>query len=376
MEPQEEKIVVIARHSNSRALLLQSRLAAEGIECFLSHQNLLQGAFSSGVEIRVKKSDVEKALRLIEQSKAEHGIQKEAAVKSLRSVRKILVPVDFSDASLKACSFALGLATKLKAEIKLLHVYYNPVIDIAPFDTSHAYQVNLVNYLHEAEQNARHQLVNLAKELKAKAKKKKSDTRITYSLTNGLAADEIIAKSRNYKPGLIVIGTRGIGHQTGGFLGSVTAKVIEKTAAPVLAIPENCRYTSIENLKNVLYATDFDETDHLNMSRLINLLHPFDVALNCVHISIGVRKSWQKVKMDSLEYFMEKEYPKYPVKYEIVVSDDIINGMETYMRNQSIDVIALTNHNRGLLAKLFTPSITKMVLGRINKPLFVFKSSG
>lgn len=77
MEPQEEKIVVIARHSNSRALLLQSRLAAEGIECFLSHQNLLQGAFSSGVEIRVKKSDVEKALRLIEQSKTEHGIQKE-----------------------------------------------------------------------------------------------------------------------------------------------------------------------------------------------------------------------------------------------------------------------------------------------------------
>ncbi|HCT70691.1 MAG TPA: hypothetical protein DF409_06255 [Bacteroidales bacterium] len=250
------------------------------------------------------------------------------------------------------------------------------MIDIAPFDTSHAYQVNLVNYLHEAEQNARHQLVNLAKELKAKAKKKKSDTRITYSLTNGIAADEIIAKSRKYKPGLIVIGTRGIGHQTGGFLGSVTAKVIEKTAAPVLAIPENCRYTSIENLKNVLYATDFDEADHLNMSRLINLLHPFDVTLNCVHVSIGIRKSWQKVKMDSLEYFMEKEYPKYPVKYEIVVSDDIINGLETYMRNQSIDVIALTNHNRGLLAKLFTPSITKMVLGRINKPLFVFKSSG
>lgn len=374
MEPQDEKIVVIARHSNSRALLLQSRLAAEGIECFLSHQNLLQGAFSSGVEIKVKRSDMEKALRLIEESKSEHGLQKESALKSLKSVRRILVPVDFSDASMKACIFALSLAAKLKAEIKLLHVYFNPVIDIAPFDTSHAYQVNLVNYLHEAEQNARNQLLELVKDLRAKAKKKKLDTKITYSITNGLAADEIIERGKKFKPGIIIMGTRGIGRQTRGFLGSVTAKVIEKTDIPVLAIPEKSRYTRIESLKNLLYATDFDESDHLAMSRLVNLLHPFDISLYCVHISIGVRKSWQKVKMDSLRYFMEKEYPKYPVNYEIVVGDDIINGLEMYMRNQSIDVIALTNHNRGLLARLFTPSITKMLLGRINKPLFIFKS--
>ncbi|HOI87691.1 MAG TPA: universal stress protein [Lentimicrobium sp.] len=374
MEPQEEKIVVIARHPNNRALLLQSRLAAEGIECFLSHENLLQGAVSSGVEIKVKKSDVEKALRLIEQSKAEHGEQKEAAVKALRSVRRILVPVDFSDASNKACSFALGLAAKLKAEVKLLHVYYNPVIDIAPFDTSHAYQVNLINYLHEAEQNARHQLINLAKDLKAQVKKKKQDIKITYSLTNGLAADEIIDKSRKYKPGLIVIGTRGIGKQTGGFLGSVTARVIEKTSAPVLAIPESSRFTKVENMKNVLYATDFDQSDHLSISRLIGLLHPFDTNLYCVHISIGMRKSWEKVKMETLKHFITKEYKKFPIQYDMVVSDDILNGLETYMRNHSIDVIALTNHNRSLLARLFTPSITKLILGRISKPLFVFKS--
>jgi len=195
MEPSEEKIIVVARHSNSRALLLQSRLEAEGIDCFLSHQNLLQAAFSGGVEIKVRRSDVEKALRVIEQSLMEHGMQKEVAVKSLRSVRKILVPVDFSEGSLKACTFAIGLAGKLKAEIKLLHVYYNPIIDIAPFDTSHAYQINLVNYLHETEQNARHQLINLVKELKIKSKKTNPDIKITYSLSNGFPTEEIIATS-------------------------------------------------------------------------------------------------------------------------------------------------------------------------------------
>ena len=93
MENQDEKIMVIARYPNSRALLLQSRLIAEGVECFLAHENLLQGAFSTGVELKVKKSDVEKALRIIENYKADSGTQKELSLHTLRRVRKILVPV-------------------------------------------------------------------------------------------------------------------------------------------------------------------------------------------------------------------------------------------------------------------------------------------
>lgn len=374
MYTQEEKIAVIARYSNSRALLLQSKLMAEGIECFLAHENLLQGAVSSGVELRVKASDLESALRIIERSKSEHGIQKESSIIALRSVRKILVPVDFSNASLKSCGYALALAAKLKADIKLLHVYYNPVIDMAPFDTSHAYQVNLTNYLHEAEQSARHQLTNLVKDLKNQVKKSKSNTKITYSLANGLAADEIIALSRKYKPGLIILGSHGIGHQSESLLGSVTAKVISKTAAPVLAIPENSTFKGFDSLKNILYATDFDKSDHIAMSKLINLLHPFDVKLFCAHISIGTKKSWQKVKMENLSQLIGNEFKKVPIHYDLMVSDDVINGLEMYMRNNSIDVIALTNHNRGVLARFFTPSITKMLLKRVNKPLLVFKS--
>ena len=375
MENQDEKIMVIARYPNSRALLLQSRLIAEGVECFLAHENLLQGAFSTGVELKVKKSDVEKALRIIENYKSDSGTQKELSLHTLRRVRKILVPVDFSDASMKACTYALGLASRLKAEIRLLHVYYNPIIDMAPFDTSHAYQINLINYLHEAEQHARHQLVQLSKDLKEQVKKSKANTKITYSLANGIAADEIIDASFKFKPGLIILGSQGIGHQSGSLLGSVTAKIIGKTNAPLLAIPENSKFTGFDNLKNILYATDFDSTDHLSISKLINMLHPFDVNLFVAHISIGVKKPWQKVKMDGLKQTLSHEFKNEKVEYDIIVSDDVINGLEMYMRNNSIDAIALTSHNRSVLARFFTPSITKMLLSRVNKPLLVFNSA-
>lgn len=375
METLEDKIVTIARYPNTRALLLQSMLQSEGIDCFLSHQNLLQAVISSGVEIKVRQQQVNKALLLIEQSKYSHGLQKEKAVKSLKNVRRILVPIDFSNASIKACNFALNLADTLKAEVRLLHVFYNPVIDVVPFDTSHSFQVNLTSYLHEIEQNARKQMAALVCEMRKPNEKRKNKVKISVSLINGIAQDEIVIQSRKYNPGLIVMGSRGMGNQSGGLIGSVTVKVLEKAEAPVLAVPENYKFADFSKLKNVLYATDFDNYDQIAISKLINLLHPFKISLHCVHISIGVRKTWEKIKMDSLRSFLKEEYPQYPVKFEIGVSDNIINGLECYMRNKSIDVIAMTSHSRNLLSGLFTPSVTKMIMSRINKPLFVIKAS-
>lgn len=374
METEAEKIVTIARFPNNRALLLQSSLQAEGIDCFLSHQNLLQAAVSTGVEIKVRRSDVEKALRLIEQYKQEQGKQKEKSIKTLRSVRRILVPVDYSEASEKAVDFALDIADTLKAEIKLLHVYYNPILDVAPFDTSHTYQINLSNYLHEIEQNARKQMAALVVEMRKKAALTKNKVKISYTLTNGLAADEILALSNKHHPGIIIMGSRGMGKQSEGLLGSVTAKVVSKSTVPIIAIPESSKSLHIENVKNVLYATDYDNYDEVALSRLINLMHPFSATLHIVHVSIGVKKSWDKIKMDSLKKFIQTEYVKFPAKYKIMISDDVVNGLEIYMRENAIEIIALTNHSRGLINSLFTPSVTKMIMQRINKPMFVFKA--
>ncbi|HLN52279.1 MAG TPA: universal stress protein [Lentimicrobium sp.] len=375
METLTEKIVTIARFPNNRALVLQSMLMSEGIECFLSHQNLLQAAVSTGVEIKVRQSDVTKALKLIEKYKTISGEQKEKALKTIKSVRRILVPVDFSNASSRAVEMALHLADVLKAEVRLLHVYFNPVIDVAPFDTSHTYQINLSGYLYEIEQNARKQFASLICEVKSTAAKGKNRVRVTHTLANGIASDEILALSKKYKPGIIVMGSKGIGKLSEGIIGSVTAKVVSKSEIPVLAIPELTRYSSPEKIKNVLYATDFDEYDQIALSRLINLMHPFHATLHCVHISVGMKKSWDKVKMDSIRNFIDNEFGKIPVKYKILLSDTVINGLESYMRDNKIEAIAVTNHSRSILNSIFTQSITKLVMERIDRPLLVFKAS-
>lgn len=374
METLEENVVTIARFPYSRALLLQSLLQTENIDCFLSHQNLLQAAVASGVEIKVRRSDVERALQIIEQAKQDYGLQKEKAFKSLKSVRKILVPVDYSDASMKASIFALDIANKLKAEIRLLHVYHNPIIDVAPFDTSHSYQVNLSSYIHEIEQDARKQMTSLLCDMRNRAQTYSNKPKISFSIANGDAEEEILAIADKYKPGLVVMGTHGMGHQSGEALGSVTSRIIQKSDIPILAIPANTPFNNLDNLKNVIYATDYDDYDQVALNKLISLLTPFNITLHCVHVSIGVKKSWDNVKMENLKEYIASSYPDFKFKCQIMVSDNIVTGLESYMREHKVELLAITNHARGTFYSWFTPNITKMIMTRMNLPLFVFKA--
>jgi hypothetical protein len=42
----EDKLIVIATESNSKALVLKTYLEANGVECFLRNVNVLQGAIA------------------------------------------------------------------------------------------------------------------------------------------------------------------------------------------------------------------------------------------------------------------------------------------------------------------------------------------
>ena len=76
--------------------------------------------------------------------------------------------------------------------------------------------------------------------------------KLDYYLIRGIASEEIIAKSMDYNPDVIIIGTRGHGEKENDLIGSVTSKIIEDTQVPVLVIPEDSLYQGISTV-NVMY---------------------------------------------------------------------------------------------------------------------------
>jgi len=371
----EDKLTTIAYHTYSRALLLQSQLEAAGIDCFLANINIVQPAVGSGVKLKVRDKDVEKALRIIKKAIDIAGKGKEKTVKQMHSVRRILMPVDFSDYSLNACQYAIGLAAKFKAEIKLFHAYFKPVMEMPTYEGAHMYQANFDKYFEEIEIKAKRQLNELVHELNQYIEKKKlGKIRISATLANGFAEEAIIEINEKYKPGIVIMGTHGIGEQTAGIFGSVTLRLIDRLNLPLLTIPASATFKGIEKIKNILYATDFDDTDYAAINKLINLIRPFDMKLHCVHVSIGRKKPWDTVKTDEMREYFKEEYPNQKIKCSIMVSDNILNGLETYMRNNNIGLVTFNTHKRNMFTKLFTPSITRKALARFNKPVFIFSS--
>jgi nucleotide-binding universal stress UspA family protein len=369
----EDKLITIAIHNYARAEIIRTRLEAEGVECYLKNINLIHSVISGGVKVRVHQRSLEKALRIVEKlSEQFRDEYLEDQNISSRSVQRILVPIDFSDYSVNACKYAIGLAEKLNAEIKLMHVYYNPVVNSMPLTDTYYYQVNMDEVIREIEIRAKENMDEFYMDLKDKIEKDKIEgVKIDFSLVRGIASEEIIAKSKEYKPDVIIIGTRGKGDRENDLIGSVTAKIIEDTKVPVLVIPEDSLYQGITTI-SILYATNFDDSDYKAIKKLMNVLSPFDIRLYCVHIGTEDSNVWDKVKMDSLKDKLLKEYSDYEIECSIIETDDFFAGVQDLIREKKIDILSLVTHKRNLISKLLNPSTTRKVLFHTNIPFLVF----
>ena len=371
----EEKIITIASYPYSRAQLLKGRLEAEGIECFLSNINLVQPGISTGVKVKINESDADRANKIIDEIKDEYGKAKQKTVDLLKNVRRILVPVDFSEISLNACNFALGLAHKLKAEIRLYYCFFNPVVSSEPYPEGYSYQINFNTIIDNLEKEAQVQMESLKKQLQKYLDKEKfANVKISYVLEKGVPEDQILQYSAAYQPGVIVMGTKGRSQGVANFMGSVTKKIIRKATVPVFVIPQQSVYLGINFMNKVLYATNFDESDFRTLRKLMNLVRPFNIKIYCVHVSTDEENTQCQAKMDLLKDHFQKAFDDYSLTCDIINHSDVLQGLEDYIDEKDIDMIALTTHKRGVFERLFNPSLAKKMLFHTNIPLLVFHS--
>ena len=73
---------------------------------------------AGGVQVKIQSEDSEKAVKIFEDFRASYGVNKEEAVAYMKSIRRILVPVDFSVHAENAAFYALKIAEVIKADIK------------------------------------------------------------------------------------------------------------------------------------------------------------------------------------------------------------------------------------------------------------------
>ncbi len=367
-----ENYVIIADFSDPReAYYLRFKLGIEGIDAYIVESEKNDEKIAP-LQIQVSARDVKKAVDLLCKMRIENDFK--SIEDRIKNIRRILVPVDFSEYSNSAALFAFSIAKSINAEIKLLHIFKDPFMGGTYLGNRTSYENFTQNVMNEMYQMAQKNMLLFIDRLKTSLKEYGlENVSFHYILQKGKPAYQIIRITESYKPYMIVLGTKGVGQMPGDLIGSVTLKVIENTTIPVLAIPEHWEFKGLEKL-NVLYATDFQDSDFTAFNKLLDILKPFKIKLECVHIETDEKNPWKEMQLFKLESYLDQNYEE-EIKCHIIKNDDLFAGVQEYVDKMNIDIISFTSPKRSIVYKLLYPNNLKKMIYQSKIPLLIFHSN-
>lgn len=371
----EDKLVTLAIHTNEKAQILKNVLESENIEVHISDVDINNPGVSPGVRIRIRESDLPRALSVVE-SRHLFSYDEEETYRTDDGRRRILVPVDFSDYSLKACHIAFNLARDLNAKVKILHVYFNPYYPTAlPMAEAFAYQGKEEKEFQNIIEKVKENIQKLCNKIDQKVSEGEFPAvNYSYVLREGLPEEEIVTFTKEYKPDLIMMGTRGKDQKDADLIGSVTAEVIEMTHVPIIAIPENTPFYDLKEVKRIAFLTNFSQRDLISFDLLAKLLSPYqDIKISLTHIAVKKSDQWDEIKLEGIKAYFSKQYPNLKLDYTLIDTNDMLKSLDEYIKNDGIQILALTTSKRNIFARMFSPSISRKMLFHSDTPLLVLR---
>jgi nucleotide-binding universal stress UspA family protein len=138
--------------------------------------------------------------------------------------RKILVPIDGSEASLEAHRLAMDLGAHYQAEVILLYVVDSSVLA----ELSRLSGQEQPRLLHDMEESGRSMLTDLSRQAQLQG------VPVSLDLRTGMPDEIILSEAERLLVDLIVMGKMGRKGHRRSLLGSVTERVLEAADLPVL----------------------------------------------------------------------------------------------------------------------------------------------
>lgn len=143
------------------------------------------------------------------------------------TLRRILVPVDFSQHSEQALKYGVALAEKFGAELYLIHVFQDLAV----------YQTEVVSGAPPIMPSVEQLTASVRGDMQRLVKEKNLERLPTHTeIVEGAPVEEIVDYAKEKDIDLIVLGTHGRGWLAHVIMGSVAEKVVRKAPCPVLTV--------------------------------------------------------------------------------------------------------------------------------------------
>ena len=267
-------------------------------------------------------------------------------------MKKILFPTDFSETAANAFRYASELAKACDATIDVVNVYNLPVIDATNLPAGYV------------EQMLEEKQALVQEKLNAFIAAESDAAIVAGMLFYGVFIPEEIrdlVRSGNYE--MVVMGTRGEHNRVEKALGSITTFTMMNAGCPVLAIPDDATWQDIDY---IAFATDFLPHEQQAVAQLMDFADKVAAEVFFVHVetkpNIGTMQ----------DYVTLSNYPYKFTDFAIVNSPTVMDGIDKFIKEKHIDLLALYIPKRRLWERLFHSSFTKRMAFHSKTPLLVF----
>ena len=247
-------------------------------------------------------------------------------------MRKILVPTDFSDNAMNAIQYALELFKYDRSDFFIMHAYQDEIYA----DASLLNQETLKKVTQIISDKSQKQLENTLKKIKEIS----PNPRHTYNIisSNSMLIDEADKIVDNENIDIIVMGTRGKTNDRKLTFGSHTLQILKYVQCPVLAIPENYKYTQP---KHILFPTDYMiPYKQRELKLLCEMASPYRAVIDMLYISKSDKLS---LRQEDNQKFIEEILHKNCINFKTKKAKNITNAIYKYLKEHTIDMLVMVN---------------------------------
>ncbi|MCV9386253.1 universal stress protein [Reichenbachiella ulvae] len=271
-------------------------------------------------------------------------------------MKKILVPMDFSQCAINAMRVAKELAKKLHCPIELVTSIHMPHLHAQTVGADSVVQPILSEYSHQIDENYR-DLYEREGLNEIEFETKKFNSSVQNAIYSCIEQGDV---------GLVVSGTKENHDILEKILGGHTVDFISISKVPVLVIPEKVNHLEVRKIGLALNLEEEVQLDKLELVREFAKL--FEAEINIMFIGAESEKRYiyddNKVKL--AEFFGDINNNFVNVKEHMDKSGKKILELVDELQ---LDMLYMHPKHHKLLDRIFRPSLTKQIAMEVDIPL-------
>jgi nucleotide-binding universal stress UspA family protein len=241
---------------------------------------------------------------------------------------KIIVPIDFSENSIKALEFAIHLAKNRHGKIILVHV-----IEIV-YDFASQAAIALDSVYKDSEIAFKKLISNHSG----------SGINIEYKLVEGTASVTTANIAEEEEADLIVMGTQGASGLQKTLVGSTAVNTIRDSNCPVLIVPNQA---NISNINKMTLALEFADHEENMIEGLVDLTKIWNKELEILHVQTNPGFK-EKLSLMGIETFFEKNHSGLPVKIHNYSAESALEGIQTFLNEYPNRILVMCHEHKNL----------------------------